>query len=113
MIEITGTEGTLSLPDPNTFEGPLRFQPFGAQEWRELPVAGSTAGRGTGVLDMARAIRSGAEHRASGDLAQHVLELMSAITAAAEQHAVLPLESAAPHVPVLPEGWDPATPTLT
>jgi predicted dehydrogenase len=113
MIEITGTEGTLSLPDPNTFEGPLRVQPFGAQEWRELPVAGSTAGRGTGVLDMARAIRSGAEHRASGDLAQHVLELMSAITAAAEQHAVLPLESAAPHVPVLPEGWDPAAPTLT
>jgi predicted dehydrogenase len=113
MIEITGTEGTLSLPDPNTFEGPLRFQPLGEQEWRELPVTGSAAGRGMGVLDMARAIRTGAGHRASGDLAQHVLDLMSTITAAAEQHATLPLESAAPSVPVLPEDWDPAAPTLT
>ncbi|MGW5350694.1 Gfo/Idh/MocA family protein [Streptomyces sp. NPDC004031] len=113
MIEITGTEGTLSLPDPNTFEGPLRVQAFGAQEWSELPVAGSTAGRGMGVLDMARAIRGGEQHRASGELAQHVLELMATITASAEQHAVLPLESSAPAVPVLPDDWDPVAATLS
>ncbi|MFI0896309.1 Gfo/Idh/MocA family protein [Streptomyces sp. NPDC020983] len=112
-IEITGTEGTLSLPDPNTFEGPLRVQAFGAQEWTDLPVTGSAAGRGMGVLDMARAIRGGEQHRASGELAQHVLELMAAVTAAAEQHAVLPLESSAPAVPVLPDDWDPVAATLS
>jgi predicted dehydrogenase len=113
MIEITGTEGTLSLPDPNTFEGPLRVQGFGEETWRDLPVTGSAAGRGMGVLDMARAVRGGTEHRASGELAQHVLELMSAITESAHLRAVLPLESAAPAVPVLPDGWDPVAATLT
>ncbi|SDO96102.1 Gfo/Idh/MocA family protein [Actinacidiphila guanduensis] len=112
LIEITGTEGTLSLPDPNTFDGPLRIQAFGEDDWRELPVTGTTAGRGIGVLDMARAIRSGTPHRASGELAQHVLELMSTVTDAADRHGVLGLDSSAPKVPVLPEGWDPAAATL-
>ena len=113
MIEITGTEGTLSLPDPNTFDGPLRVQAFGEQEWRDLPVEGSTAGRGLGVLDMARAIRSGEGHRASGELAQHVLELMATITESAEQHGVVALESHAPAVETLPEDWNPVVATLT
>jgi predicted dehydrogenase len=113
MIEITGTEGTLSLPDPNTFEGPLRVREFGAEDWRDLPVTGTTAGRGIGVLDMARALRAGTDHRASGELAQHVLELMSSVTDSAEQHAVVDLASTAPDVRRLPEGWDPAAATLS
>ena len=113
MIEITGTEGTLSLPDPNTFEGPLRVQAFGGSDWRDLPVTGTTAGRGIGVLDMARALRSGGAHRASGELAQHVLELMATVTDAAERHGVLALDSGAPEVPTLPEDWDPVAATLT
>ncbi|SHL38815.1 Gfo/Idh/MocA family protein [Actinacidiphila paucisporea] len=113
MIEVVGTEGTLSLPDPNTFAGPLQVQAFGEEAWRDLPVTGSTAGRGMGVLDMARAIRGGTAHRASGELAQHVLELMATITESAAQHTVLPLETGAPVVPVLPEAWDPVAATLT
>ncbi len=111
-LEITGTEGTLSLPDPNTFEGPLRVQAFGESTWRDLPVTGTTAGRGIGVLDMARAIRTGGDHRASGELAQHVLELMATVTASAERHEVLALESAAPAVQTLPEDWTPESATL-
>lgn len=113
MIEITGTEGTLSLPDPNTFGGPLRVREFGAADWRELPVTGTTAGRGIGVLDMARALRGGTPHRASGELAQHVLELMATVTESAERHGFLGLESGAPVVETLPEGWDPVGVTLT
>ncbi|MEV6010998.1 Gfo/Idh/MocA family oxidoreductase [Streptomyces sp. NPDC051976] len=112
MIEITGTEGTLSLPDPNTFEGPLLVQAFGEDDWRELPVTGSTAGRGMGVLDMARALRDGSDHRASGELAQHVLELMATVTESADAHTVRTLETGAPAVPPLPEAWDPAASTL-
>jgi predicted dehydrogenase len=124
MIEITGTEGTLSLPDPNMFDGPLRIRTFaetaagetgdGSPEgWHELPVTGTTAGRGIGVLDMARAIRGGVPHRASGELAQHVLELMATVTDSAEQHGFVGLESSAPAVETLPDDWDPVASTLT
>ncbi|MEE4542802.1 Gfo/Idh/MocA family oxidoreductase [Streptomyces sp. V4-01] len=122
MIEITGTEGTLSLPDPNTFGGPLRIRAFtdpavddadSGDGWRELPVTGTTAGRGIGVLDMARALRSGAPHRASGELAQHVLELMTTVTDSAERHGFVGLESHAPAVETLPADWDPVAATLT
>lgn len=112
MIEITGTEGTLSLPDPNTFEGPLQVRAFDDEEYRDLPVTGTTAGRGLGVLDMARAIRGGTDHRASGELAQHVLDLMATVTESAEQHGFLDLRSSAPAVPPLPDAWDPAVRTL-
>jgi predicted dehydrogenase len=112
-LEITGTEGTLALPDPNTFEGPLLVQAFGEEEWRELPVTGTTAGRGIGVLDMARGIRTGAPHRASGELAQHVLELMATVTDSAERHGFVELESGAPEVQTLPDHWDPVAATLT
>ena len=77
-LEIHGSEGTLSVPDPNTFGGPVLLRKKGASEWREVPIElpHTDESRGIGVADMARAIRSGAAHRASGRLAFHVLEAM-------------------------------------
>ena len=112
MIEITGTEGTLSLPDPNTFEGPLRVRGAKDDDWRELPVSGPVAGRGLGVLDMARALRGGAPHRASGTMALHVLETMAAIIDSAENGEFRAVESTAPIPAELPEDWDPFARTL-
>ncbi|MEU6123474.1 Gfo/Idh/MocA family oxidoreductase [Streptomyces sp. NPDC047123] len=111
-FEITGTEGTLAVPDPNTFGGPLKVLPHGTDAWRELPVRGRTDGRGLGVVDMARALRTGAAHRASGGLALHVLQTMTAITHSAEHAEFRPLP--APIVPPepLPEDWDPRAATL-
>ena len=78
-IEIYGTEGSMSVPDPNTFVGPVKVRRAGAQEWTEVPLTHSDkVGRGIGVADMAYALRSGRPHRASGDLAYHVLDLMHA-----------------------------------
>lgn len=79
-IEIYGTEGSLSVPDPNTFHGPVRVRRMGAGEWSELPLSHgySENSRGLGVADMAYAIRSGRAHRASGELAYHVLDCMHA-----------------------------------
>ncbi len=79
-LEIYGSEGTLSLPDPNTFGGPVRVRRGGEKEWEDVPLSHGNAGnsRGIGVLDMARAIQRGRPHRAGGDLAYHVLDLMHA-----------------------------------
>lgn len=77
-IEIYGTEGSLSVPDPNTFGGPVKVKRMGATGWSEVPLTHGFAenSRGIGVADMARAIQSGRAHRANGDLAYHVLEAM-------------------------------------
>lgn len=112
MIEITGTEATLSVPDPNTFEGPLLVRGRKDDDWRELPVAGPTAGRGLGVLELARALRGGVPHRASGAMALHVLETMAAITESAQNGEFLDVHSTAPVPAALPEDWDPFAATL-
>lgn len=77
-LEIYGTEGTLSVPDPNGFGGTARVRRAGDLEWREIPYSHGWAenGRGLGVADMAAAIQTGRPHRASGDLAYHVLDVM-------------------------------------
>jgi predicted dehydrogenase len=83
FLEVTGTEATLSLPDPNRFDGEIKIRATGSDEWLALPTTGATAGRGLGVLDMARAMRSGVPHRASGELGLHVLDIMEAIARSA------------------------------
>lgn len=84
IIEISGSEGTLRIPDPNMFEGDLEVTRVGADfradsTWEAVPVEGAVGGRGIGIVDMVRAIREGRPHRASGELALHVLEAMIAI----------------------------------
>ena len=92
-IEIYGSEGSLSVPDPNTFGGPVRIRLAGDKEWREVPLThGYTENsRGLGVADMAAAIREGRPHRASGELAFHVLDVMSAFEEASTsgQHVAI------------------------
>ena len=86
-IEIYGTQGTLSVPDPNTFGGPVRLRRAGSTEWQEIPIPFpyTTNSRGIGVADMAHALQSGRNHRASGELAFHVLEIMESIHVASDQ----------------------------
>ena len=84
-IEIYGTEGSLGVPDPNTFGGPVRVLRAGAKEWSGIPLTHgySENSRGLGLADMAAALRSGRPHRASGQMAYHVLEVMHAVHEAA------------------------------
>jgi len=53
-IEVYGTEGSLSVPDPNGFGGTVRVLKAGEQEWREVPLthAYTENWRGIGVADM-------------------------------------------------------------
>lgn len=90
-IEIYGTAGTLAAPDPNTFGGPVRLRLAADNEWREIPVTRpfTANSRGLGLADMAEGIRTRRPHRANGELAYHVLDIMHAIhDASAASHSV-------------------------
>ncbi|MEZ4713348.1 MAG: Gfo/Idh/MocA family oxidoreductase [Caldilineaceae bacterium] len=105
-IEIYGAQGSLSVPDPNTFGGPVRIRRAGATEWSEIPITHlyTENSRGLGVADMAYAIRSGRAHRASGQLAYHVLDIMCAIHDASNQDAHVQLDSSCERPAPLPLG---------
>jgi predicted dehydrogenase len=100
-VEIFGTKGTLTLPDPNCFggwgnevymtrignEGTFKV-PFThgysdadpaipAKSGKREPCHNSN--RGIAVADMAYAIRDNRPHRSSAELALHTVEIVSAI----------------------------------
>ncbi len=94
-IEIYGTEGSLSVPDPNGFGGPVRVRRMGASEWSAIPLTHGFAenSRGIGVADMAAAIEAGRPQRCSAELAFHVLDLMEGFHDAAREGRHYELES--------------------
>ena len=76
-------------------------------EWTVIPSAGAGSGRGIGVVDMARAIRCGVPHRASGEMALHVLEMMAAIERSAAGSGFESVESVFDIPAELAPDWDP------
>jgi predicted dehydrogenase len=86
-IEIHGSEGTLSVPDPNTFGGAVTLRKRGEREWTEVPLSHGNAeqSRGIGLADMIVAVQSGRPHRASLELSTHVLDLMESILRASDE----------------------------
>ncbi len=81
-LVIFGTDGNLRVPDPNLFDGTVQLALAGATDagdYKDVEVRHSLGrGRGSGVADLAHALRSGRPHRASGTLAHHVVEVMEA-----------------------------------
>lgn len=112
LVEVTGTEATIAFPDPNTFDGNVMICAAGADDWTTVPSVGATTTRGSGVLEMARALREGRPHRAQGEMAYHVLDAMASITESVETGNFVSVESSAARVPALPEDWDPTAATL-
>jgi predicted dehydrogenase len=86
-IDLYGTEGTLSVPDPNTFGGPVWLWRSDENAWTEVPLSHPYTGnsRGLGLADMAQALRSDGRPRASGELGMHVLEVIHAILDSSER----------------------------
>jgi predicted dehydrogenase len=112
FVEINGTEGTISLPDPNYFVGDSTLWRYGSDEPTIIPAEGSLWGRGTGVVELARAIEARVPERASGALASHVLEVMLGIRDAAESGQAVTIDSRVIPVPPLSADWDPSVATL-
>jgi predicted dehydrogenase len=105
-IEIYGAEGSISVPDPNNFSGMIQVFKSGTHEWREEPLSHSFAenSRGVGIADMAAAIQENRPHRASGDLAFHVLDVMLSILDAAKSGTTVKLDSVVDRPAALPVG---------
>ncbi len=104
-IELYGTEGSMSVPDPNTFGGPIQIKRAGDEEWEEVTInrAYGENTRGIGVADMACALQSGRGHRANGDMAYHVLDVMHAVHEASERGQHIAVESRCERPSPLPE----------
>ncbi len=92
-IEIYGSDGTLSVPDPNTTGGPVKVKLPENKEWveRVLTHPYREGARGVGVADMAMAIAKNRPHRANDTVAMHALDIMQAIHESSDRgtHIVL------------------------
>ena len=105
FIEIYGTEGSLLGVNPNFFgDAPMVCKPN--EDWQAVDISQHPFGANTrtlrsgaqvadhrivGLLDMAMAIQQGRAHRASGELALHVLEVLEAFdrSSVEGQHIVI------------------------
>lgn len=106
-IELYGTEGSILNPDPNFFGGAVKVsarngdwqevslegRPFGAANRKTGDGRGFADYRMAGVFDMAAAITAGRPHRASGELALHVLEVMEALERSSDEGRRIAIES--------------------
>ena len=105
-IQIHGSKASLEVPDPNGFGGVVKICKAGETEWNEVKLTHvADIGRGTGVADMAYSIlRPGRPHRANGELAFHVLDLMHAFHDASAKGKHVIVKSSCERPPALPAG---------
>lgn len=103
-IEVYGTEGTINVPDPNQFSDKTFIFTEKEQEWKEVePLAGyKNAGRGFGLSEMAAAIESNTQHRASGELGLHILEVMESILKSARSDSRIAIKSSVSELNLIP-----------
>ncbi len=105
-IEIHGTHGSLLVPDPNSFGGPVKVN-RGGSGWEDVPLTHGYAenSRGLGVADMAYAIQENRPARAGGDLTYHVLEAMWGFLDSSQQSLYYRMHSTLERPAALPEVW--------
>lgn len=114
-FEIYGTEGTLVVPDPNTFGGAVLLyrredQQMGPKVdpgllspeeitlyrgYRQIPLMFGYRenSRGLGLADMCKAIENGRDHRANSSLQSHVLEILTSFSKSSEQKKYIELKT--------------------
>lgn len=105
-IEIYGSEGTLRVPDPNTFGGPVLLKRHDAAEWAEIPLTHGFIenSRGLGLVDLAYAIEQKRLPRANGEMAYHVLEIMHGFHEASNKGQHYHLQSSCERPEAFPVG---------
>jgi predicted dehydrogenase len=105
-IELYGSEAAMIVPDPNHFGGEIEIAPARG-DWLMVPTQHAYADgnyRSIGVADMAHAIRGNRPHRASGDLAFHVLEVMEAFQRSSDEGRHIVVQTRPERPAMLPTG---------
>ncbi len=107
FIEIYGSEASLAVPDPNIFGGVVGLRRPGEKTFAEQPLNSpyTQNSRGIGVAEMAAALRGERPHRASGEMAFHVLDLMVAFHEASADGRHIELASTMERPAAFPPGW--------
>lgn len=107
-IELYGTRGNLRVPDPNTFEGPVELYTPSSKEWQTQGLSHPYRenSRTIGAADAAYAILNGSTSggRCSGELALHVLEVLTAFEKASETGTYISIETQPERPEPLPMG---------
>lgn len=104
-LEIYGTDGSMTIPDPNRFDGTVELYVGG--EWVPQPLAhahGDDNYRGIGLADMADAISTGRDHRANAQFALHVQDIMESLILSAETGQTVLLSTRCERPAALPTG---------
>lgn len=105
-LEIYGTEGILTMGDPNQFGAPVYLQKT-LGEPIAFPFTHGYAenSRGLGAAEMAWSITAGRNHRASKEMAYHVFEMMHGVMLSAENGVPYQTESTFEIPSALPAGF--------
>lgn len=105
-IEIYGSEGSLRCIDPNNFGGQIYLRKSDSREpvKVECEFGYNQNSRGVGIADMATAIRNDRPHRASGEMAYHVIDIVHALHDASNENRHIELESTCTQPAPLPLG---------
>ena len=105
-LELYGTQGSLQVPDPNTFGGPIRFRQSRTEEWQDVPLLHGYIEnfRSLGIADLAHALDSGRPPRCNGELAFHVLDVMHAFEESSHRQKNVAIHTTCTPPPSLPLG---------
>ncbi len=104
-IEIYGTKGSMSVPDPNYFEGPVKVRNRFSDTFMEIPLVfpNSDNSRGLGVEDMVQAILHGSSLRPNCMLQTHIVEVMNALHNRHSETKVIHMNSRVERPEMMPE----------
>ena len=106
FIEIYCKNGTIGVPNPDRYYGPVYIQTPYEESFKEIPLINcySENSTGLGVADMANCIYTGRKNRANGEMANHVLEIMNALFESSETHTYVELKTNCQRPEPLPMG---------
>jgi len=115
-VELYGTKGSMIVPDPNMFGGPVSLSKELGSDWKNYSVENKPLGktnifsqssrsnetprqsnyRGAGLSEMINAIENKKLHRCSGELALHVIDIIDSTMIAAANKQELEMRTICP-----------------
>ena len=112
-VELYGSKGSIIVPDPNMFGGPVLISKELGSDWNNFSVENMLLGktnivnhsgrsneapkqsnyRGIGLSEMIHAIENSKPHRCSGELSFHVLDIINTTIDAAKNNKEIEINS--------------------